>query len=220
MGIWICTRGRCRDWVVMMGFCLLCQGGGMAQAGPLYVYTDGQGQAVLTDNLQQVPAEFRGRVRTMANGEVPGSGAQPASDGTTLSRSAASQGVIGDILTLVAAKVGSRQIKGFTAYQTAVVMVAGFCGLTLLVLIFLSSNPAVRLLCKCSLVLVGVAAVYHFAVVGSSPIGIIAGTSQPGSEQQAMDNVMGKMKSKTEHSYRTQDARTASQLEQIEPSAP
>ena len=136
MRIWLCTRGRCRDWVVMMGFCLLCQGGGMAQAGPLYVYTDGQGQAVLTDNLQQVPAEFRGRVRTMANGEVPGSGAQPASDGTTLSRSAASQGVIGDILTLVAAKVGSRQIKGFTAYQTAVVMVAGFCGLTLLVLIF------------------------------------------------------------------------------------
>ena len=27
----------------MMGLCLLCQGGAMAQAGPLYVYTDGQG---------------------------------------------------------------------------------------------------------------------------------------------------------------------------------
>lgn len=217
---WFCTSGRCRDWVMMVGLCLLSQGGGMAQAGPLYVYTDGQGQAVLTDNLQQVPAEFRGRVRTMANGEVPGTGAQPPSDGTTLSRSTASQGVIGDILTVVAAKVGSRQVKGLTAYQTAVLIVAGFCGLTLLVLIFLSANPAVRLLCKFSLVLVAVAAVYHFAVVGASPIGIIAGSSQAGSEQQAMDNVMGKMKSKTEQSYRAQDARTASQLQQIEPSAP
>jgi hypothetical protein len=46
----------------------------------------------------------------------------------------------------------------------------------------------------------------------------VTGSPQQGSEQ-AMENVLGKMRSQTEQSYRAQDARTARQLEQIEPPA-
>lgn len=211
---WRSATNRWSVWLLMLCWGLTWQQGSFAEAGPLYVYTDAQGQAVLTDNPQEVPAEFRGRLRTLANGESPAPNVPlPVTESAVGKPS--SSGLIGDILSVVAAKVGSRQIKGLTAYQTAVVIVAGFCWLTLLVLIFLSANPAIRLLSKCLLVLVGVAAVYHLAIGGSSSAGAVAGSPQQGSEQ-AMDNVMGQMKSKTEQSYRAQDERTARQLDQIE----
>jgi hypothetical protein len=207
-------RNRWSARLVLLGLCLVWQDWSCAQAGPLYVYTDAQGQAILTDNPQQVPPEFRGRLRTLANGEAPAPNVPlPVAEPAVVKP--ASSGLIGDILSLVAAKVGSRQIKGLTAYQTAVMIVAGFCWLALLVMIFLSANPAIRLLCKFLLVLIGVAAVYHLTVGGTIPIGTVAGSPQQGAEQ-AMDNLLGKMKSKTEQSYRAQDERTARQLDPVD----
>ena len=214
MGCWRYSINRCWIGLIMLGICLTWYG--VAGAGPLYVYTDAQGQAVLTDNLEQVPAEFRGRVRTMAAAEAPLTAAPAPVAAATVSQSPSASGVVENLLNVIAAKVGSRTIKGLTAHQTAVIILAGVCWLALLVPIFMSSNPGIRLLCKFLLVLVGVAALYQVAISGMPSFEAVTGSPQQGSEQ-AMENVLGKMRSQTEQSYRAQDARTARQLEQIEP---
>jgi hypothetical protein len=216
MGCWRYSINRCWTGLIMVGICLTWYG--VAGAGPLYVYTDAQGQAVLTDNLEQVPAEFRGRVRTMATAEAPPTAAPAPVAAATVSQSPSASGVVENLLNVIAAKVGSRTIKGLTAHQTAVIILAGVCWLALLVPIFMSSNPGIRLLCKFLLVLVGVAALYQVAISGMPSFEAVTGSPQQGSEQ-AMENVLGKMRSQTEQSYRAQDARTARQLEQIEPPA-
>ena len=214
MGCWRYSINLFWIGLIMLGICLTWYG--VAGAGPLYVYTDAQGQAVLTDNLEQVPAEFRGRVRTMATAEAPPTAAPAPVAAATVSRSPSASGVVENLLNVIAAKVGSRTIKGLTAHQTAVIILAGVCWLALLVPIFMSSNPGIRLLCKFLLVLVGVAALYQVAISGMPSFEAVTGSPQQGSEQ-AMENVLGKMRSQTEQSYRAQDARTARQLEQIEP---
>lgn len=214
MGFWRYSINRCWIGLIMLGICLTWYG--VAGAGPLYVYTDAQGQAVLTDNLEQVPAEFRGRVRTMATAEAPPTAAPAPVAAATVSQSPSASGVVENLLNVIAAKVGSRTIKGLTAHQTAVIILAGVCWLALLVPIFMSSNPGIRLLCKFLLVLVGVAALYQVAISGMPSFEAVTGSPQQGSEQ-ALENVLGKMRSQTEQSYRAQDARTARQLEQIEP---
>ena len=216
MGFWRYSINRCWNWLILPGICLTWYG--VAGAGPLYVYTDAQGQAVLTDSLEQVPAEFRGRVRTMATAEAPPTAAPVPVAAATVSQSPSASGVVEHLLNVIAAKVGSRTIKGLTAHQTAVIILAGVCWLALLVPIFMSSNPGIRLLCKFLLVLVGVAALYQVAISGMPSFEAVTGSPQQGSEQ-AMENVLGKMRSQTEQSYRAQDARTARQLEQIEPPA-
>ena len=216
MGFWRYSINRCWIGLIMLGICLTWYG--VAGAGPLYVYTDAQGQAVLTDNLEQVPAEFRGRVRTMAAAEAPPTAAPAPVAAATVSQSPSASGVVENLLNVIAAKVGSRTIKGLTAHQTAVIILAGVCWLALLLPIFMSSNPGIRLLCKFLLVLVGVAALYQVAISGMPSFEAVTGSPQQGSEQ-AMENVLGKMRSQTEQSYRAQDARTARQLEQIEPPA-
>ena len=216
MGFWSYSINRCWIGLIMLGICLTWYG--VAGAGPLYVYTDAQGQAVLTDHLEQVPAEFRGRVRTMATAEAPLTAAPAPVAAATVSQSPSASGVVENLLNVIAAKVGSRTIKGLTAHQTAVIILAGVCWLALLLPIFMSSNPGIRLLCKFLLVLVGVAALYQVAISGMPSFEAVTGSPQQGSEQ-AMENVLGKMRSQTEQSYRAQDARTARQLEQIEPPA-
>ncbi len=216
MGCWRYSINRCWIGLIMLGICLTWYG--VAGAGPLYVYTDAQGQAVLTDNLEQVPAEFRGRVRTMATAEAPPTAAPAPVAAATVSQSPSASGVVENLLNVIAAKVGSRTTKGLTAHQTAVIILAGVCWLALLLPIFMSSNPGIRLLCKFLLVLVGVAALYQVAISGMPSFEAVTGSPQQGSEQ-AMENVLGKMRSQTEQSYRAQDARTARQLEQIEPPA-
>ena len=173
---------------------------------------------MLTDHREQVPAEFRGRVRTMATAEAPPTAAPAPVAAATVSQSPSASGVVENLLNVIAAKVGSRTIKGLTAHQTAVIILAGVCWLALLLPIFMSSNPGIRLLCKFLLVLVGVAALYQVAISGMPSFEAVTGSPQQGSEQ-AMENVLGKMRSQTEQSYRAQDARTARQLEQIEPPA-
>lgn len=205
---------RCRIGLIMLGICLTWYG--MAGAGPLYVYTDAQGQAVLTDNLEQVPAEYRGRVRAMAAAEAPPTAAPAPPAAAIASRPPSDSGVVENLLNVIAAKVGSHTINGLTVHQTAVLILAGFCWLVLLVPIFVSSNPGIRLLCKFLLVLVGVVALYQVAVSGMPSLEAMTGSPQQGSGQ-AMENVLGKMKRQTEDSYRAQNARTARQLEEVEP---
>ena len=211
-------RDRVWAWVTALGLCLLGYVGIEAEAGSLYVYTDAQGQAVLTDNLDQVPAAYRGRVRTMTDTDSPGPAPvpAPATPGNTLSTSS---GVIGDVLSAVAAKVGSRTIKGLTAYQTAVVIVAGVSSLILLLFIFLSANPAIRILCKVLLVVVGLSALYQVMAIDAPSLEALAGPPQQGAGQP-VDNMLGRMRSQTEKSYRAQNDRTASQLEPAEQPAP
>ena len=198
-------------WISAVGFCFPGYGGFEAQAGPLYVYTDAQGQAVLTDNLDQVPAAYRGRVRTMTGTDSPAPAPIPT-PALTGNKTSTSSGVIGDILSAVAAKVASRTIKGLTAYQTAVVIVAGMASLTLLLFIFLSANPAIRILCKVLLVVVGVSALYQVVAIEAPSLEALAGPSQQGTSQP-VDNMLGRMRSQTEQSYRAQDERTTRQLE-------
>lgn len=207
---------RAMVWASALGFCLVGYAAVEAEAGSLYVYTDAQGQAVLTDNLDQVPAAYRGRVRTMTSTESAASAPAPA---VTDSNHPASTGVIGDLLGAVAARVGSRTIKGLTAYQTAVVILAGCSALLLLTLMFLSGNPAIRILCKLLLVLVGVSAAYQLIAIQTPSLEALAGPSQQGTGQP-VDNMLGRMRSQTEQSYRAQDERTARQLEPAEQPAP
>ena len=211
-------RDRVWAWVTALGLCFLGYAGVDAEAGSLYVYTDAQGQAVLTDNLDQVPAAYRGRVRTMTDTDSPGPAPvpAPATPGNTLSTSS---GVIGDVLSAVAAKVGSRTIKGLTAYQTAVVIVAGVSSLILLLFIFLSANPAIRILCKVLLVVVGLSALYQVLAIDAPSLEALAGPPQQGAGQP-VDNMLGRMRSQTEQSYRAQGERTANQLEPPEQAAP
>ncbi len=207
-------KSRRAAWL-MAWFCLMWHGGIAGEAGSLYVYTDAQGQAVLTDNVQQVPAEYRGRLRTVTSGEAPAAGvmaSEPAASSPLPTSS-----VLQEILQAVAQKL--HPIKGLTPHQTAVVIVTGACWMALLSLMFLSSNPAIRILAKCLLVLVSLAAVYQLAVGGFSSVETVAG-SAPQASGQAMDNIMGLVKTKTEQSYRLQDERTTRQLDQAEQPTP
>jgi hypothetical protein len=124
-----------------------------------------------------------------------------------------SSSAVQEMLRLVAQKV--HPINRLTTHQTAVVVVAGACLVALLLLLFLSSNPAIRLLAKCLLMLVSLAAFYQLAVGGPVSVGPVAGTA-PQASGQAMDNIMGQVKTKTEQSYRLQDERTTRQLDQAE----
>lgn len=198
---------------LVAGFCLMWQGGIAVEAGNLFVYSDAQGQAVLTDNLQQVPAEYRGRLRTVANGESPAAGTIPVRAESAVGNPPPSSGVVQDILHLVAQKI--RPIKGLTAHQTAVVIVAGVCLTALLLFVLLSSNPAIRILARCLLILVSLVALYQMAVGGPVSTGPVAGTGSQ-SSGPAMDHIMGQVKTKTEQSYRLQDERTTRQLDQPE----
>ncbi|WHZ21949.1 MAG: hypothetical protein OJF47_001061 [Nitrospira sp.] len=198
--------------------CLGWQGGTSLEAGSLYVYTDAQGQPVLTDNLQQVPPEYRGRVRTMGGQEAVTPDVTAPGTETTVRKEPASSGVTDAILGTLAQRVSKHPIKGLTPYQTAVVIAAGGCWVVLLSLLCLSANPAVRLLSKFLMLLVGVSAVYRLSIGDIMPTGV-ADSPQQASEQTT-DNVMERMKSKTEHSYRLQDERTTRQLSQDEQTAP
>jgi len=206
-----CQSRRAAWWVAW--FCLLWQGGIAVEAGTLYVYTDAQGQAVLTDNVKQVPAEYRGRLRTVTNGGSPAAGAIASGVESAIMNPPPPTGMVQEMLHLVAQKV--HPINGLTAHQTAVVMVAGACLVALLLLLFLSSNPAIRLLAKCLLMLVSLAALYQLAVGGPVSVGPVAGTA-PQASGQVMDHIMGQVKTKTERSYRLQDERTTRQLDQAE----
>ena len=207
-------------WSITLGLFLAGSVGYAAEAGSLYVYTDAQGQPVLTDNLDQVPAAYRGRVRTMTGSDRSAPAPVPVPEPAVAPRTGSlGSGVIGDILSAVAAKVGSRTIQGLTAHQTAVVLVAGLSALVLLTLMLLSRNPAVRILCKLLLVLVGLSAVYQVMAIGTPSLEALAGPPQPGATQP-VDNMLGRMRSQTEQSYRAQDERTARQLEPAEQPAP
>lgn len=210
------AESRRAAWLLAW-FCLMWHGGIAVAAGSLYVYTDAQGQAVLTDNVQQVPAEYRGRLRTVTSGEAPAAGVMASASEPAASSTLSTSSVLQEILHAVAQKV--HPIKGLTPHQTAVVIVAGACWMALLSLMFLSSNPAIRILAKCLLVLVSLAAVYQLAVGGFSPAETVAG-SAPQASGQAMDNIMGQVKTKTEQSYRLQDERTTRQLDQAEQPTP
>jgi hypothetical protein len=206
------TQWRRAAWL-MAGFCLMGQVGIAAEARSLYAYTDAQGQAVLTDNLQQVPAEYRGRLRTVSGGESPAAEAITPGAASEVENLPSPSGVVQKLLHLVAQKVSP--ITGLTPHQTAVVIVAGACVAALLLLLFLSSNPAIRILAKCLLILVSLAALYQMTVGGAVSIGAVAGTA-PQPSRQAMDNLMEQVKNKTEQSYRLQDERTTRQLDQVE----
>ena len=136
---------------------------------------------------------------------------------------ASDDGPFGDhlrrMLTALAQKVSSHPIKGLTPHQTAVVLVAGVCWSVLLLWMFLSSNPAVRLLSKYLMVLVCVTAFYQMYFARTMAGDVVTSSSHQTSEQ-GMDNIMGQMKTKTERSYKLQDERTTSQLDQIEQPGP
>jgi hypothetical protein len=216
--MWQTIRDKTRRAIwLMAGFGLMWHAGIVVEAGSLYVYTDAQGQAVLTDNVQQVPAEYRGRLRTVTSGEAPATGVMASASESAARSPLPSSSALEGILHVVAQKV--HPIKGLTPHQTAVVIVAGACWMALLSLMFLSSNPAIRILAKCLLVLVSLAAVYQLAVGSVLPAGTDVGSSPPASGQ-TMDNIMGQMKTKAEQSYRLQDERTTRQLDQAEQPTP
>ena len=209
----------CLVWLVAAAAWLLMCEGSPAEAGPLYVYTDAQGQPVLTDSLEQVPAAFQGRVRTMTGPDSsPVQPAEPVAATSAATRQS-SKGVTGDLLDVVAAKLGTRAIKGLTPYQTAVAIVAGTAAVLLFLLMSLSANPAIRLLCKCCLILVALAAIFHAAAFEAPSLEAVAGPPQQGSGQAA-DNMLGRLRNQTESSYRVQDERTARQVEAAEQPTP
>ena len=217
MGQSFWARSQHAAWL-MTGFCLMWYGGTFVEAGSLYVYTDAQGQPVLTDNLQLVPAEYRAGIRVMTGAQsVPTGATRPGAE-SAASSPLPTSGVVGEILHAVAQKVSSRPIEGLTPHQTAVVIVAGICWIALLLFMYFSSNPAIRLICKCFLMLVGLAAVYHLTVGGPRSDGSVGG-SAPQTTGQAMD-LMGQVKTKTEQNYRLQEERTTRQLDLAEQPTP
>ena len=210
------TKSRRATWF-MAGFWLMWYAGMVVEAGSLYVYTDAQGQAVLTDNVQQVPVEFRGRLRTVTSGEAPAAGVMTSASELAPSGPLPTSSALEGILYAVAQKV--HPIKGLTANQTAVVIMTGACWMGLLALMFLSANPALRMLAKCSLVLVSLTALYQLTI-GEIPRAQTVAGSAPQASGQPMDTIMGQMKTKTEQSYRLQDERNTRQLDQAESLTP
>jgi hypothetical protein len=212
------SAGR-RAASILAGLALISLVGTVAEAGTLYVYTDSQGQVVMTDNLRQVPTELRGRVRVMAEPEPGPSGAALGEKERTVGRMPSSQNVMEKLLTALAQKVSSHPIKGLTPHQTAIVIAAAVCWSVLLLWMFLSSNPAVRLLSKCLMVLVCVTAAYQMYFAGTMAANVV-GNSSPQAAEAGQENVMRQMKTKVEQSFRLQNERTAGQLDQVEPQNP
>ncbi|HVG01396.1 MAG TPA: hypothetical protein VM842_00830, partial [Nitrospira sp.] len=161
--------------------------------------------------------EFRGRTRTVTEGESSTAGPLATDQKSVGNSRPPASNVIQTILRSVAEKV--HPIQGLTGHQTAVLIVAGVCLVALLCVLFLTANPAIRLLAKCLLLLVSLTAMYHFAVGGPASGGPLAGPS-PQASGQAADNIMGQVKTMTQQNYRLQDERTTHQLDQAESSTP
>ncbi len=205
--------------LLLLGIWLLACDGIPAEAGPLYVYTDAQGQPVLTDNLDQVPAAYRGRVRTMTGPDSSVTQASEPAAATSAASPQPSKGIVGTVLETVAGKLGNRAIKGLTPYQTTVTIVAGAAAVALLLMMLLSANPGIRLLCKFLLVLVAGAALYHLAAFEAPSLEAVAGPPRQGSGKP-VESVVGHLRAQTEQNYRAQDERTARQVESTESPAP
>jgi hypothetical protein len=210
---------QCRRTAGVAVLCsVLWQGGAIGvQAGNLYVYTDAQGQAVITDTLQQVPLEFRGRARTVTEGEPSTAGPLPTEQGPAGSGLRLPSNAVQSILSSVAEKV--HPIEGLTGYQTAVLLVAGACLLALLCVLFLTSNPAIRLLAKCLLLFLSLTMLYQLSIGGAGSGGLRSDQPLEGSGQ-GVDNIVGQVKTMTEQNYHLQDERTTRQLDQAESSTP
>ena len=186
-----------------------------AAAAPMYVYTDAQGQTVMTDTLNHVPAEYRNRVRTMIPSDQSAHSTKPAAPSSVGRVTSAGEGSMSNVISAVARKLPPGFIKGLNSYQAAVVLLAGFFGVLLLLLTFLSQNVALRILSKCLLAVVCVGAVYHLYLGGESSERR-SGAAATGAVDPASENVVQQMKHKTADSFKLQDARTTSQLDQVE----
>jgi hypothetical protein len=174
-----------------------------AAASKIYSYTDDQGNFVASDSLENVPERYRSRAKER---EVQDSGL-PAQD----ARSAAPPSGFGAFLLALAERLPKAlTLPGTNAFQTIVLVAGGFAAVLMLAGMYLSANPAVRLLMKCMLGFLVVGATY---LLYFSDLGERAATA---SGQPASGTFMQKARdsAKTQEAIHQQRAKEIESLEQ------
>lgn len=192
----------------------LCLGvgsfGGTLEAATSYSYIDDHGNPVLTDRLENVPAEYRNKVRRHETGDVASTTRRDVD--TVLPGPAAAPSSLQTLIWTIADKVPHNLIPGLTQYQAAVFILGGGAGLFLLVMLFLSSNPAMTLLAKWMLVFVAIISAYFMYFSGGGTRGR-SPQEASGIGAPAAGNILQDMKAKTQQSIGLQEERTRQQVD-------
>jgi len=180
MSVVFFTKGVCRRGIglFLAGFLLLAFSGltvtNDAFAKSLYSYRDYQGNNVITDNYDQIPAEYRSSVVTVEQeGEADSPSPQVSGRGSGL-------------LQRVEQSIGKAVINvpGMTHYQSHALTVAGALFLLCLTLRFMSNSQVIRFLSLWGLVMLGLTtpALIYFSQDG--PLDILRGQASHNQNKQ------------------------------------
>lgn len=143
---------------VLIGVLLLSAWVSLAQAVTIYSYIDDQGNLHATDSPDTIPEKYRGKVQTHEQADSP---VMPPSK-FEAAKQAMVEKVKGLGITLptipkgAAPTAGSVQFSGVTPSQSQILTYAGGAAIVLLLMMYLTKSPMLRLLGLGLLIVLGI----------------------------------------------------------------
>ena len=171
---------------LLMYLCVLLGQGAYVEAWAvtIYSYIDDQGNPVYTDSPETIPEKYRAKVKTHE---------QPDSLSKTPSRMQSVQQKIKEQAKNYGWEMPSFQIDmvGFKPAQSKILTYAGAAAVLLLLMMYMSKSPFVRLLGFCLLIVIGIGAPVLMYVSDGGPMdtmkkkAVASGQAQQDRLQQA-----------------------------------
>jgi hypothetical protein len=167
--------------VCLLGFlvvvCLLTGSFQEAGATTIYSYVDERGNAVMTDNYNNIPERYRSKVQiTESSPSSRSSGSPMANLHTSVTH------LTKDIAKGM--KALAPDIPGMSSYQSQILTYAGLIALICLMAMYLSSGQVTRFLALWCLILVGLATPVLLYVSKDGPLDILRGKAGEIQEKQ------------------------------------
>jgi hypothetical protein len=144
-----CGINRRRLVLCLLACCLLPGMAGLSSAWAvtIYSYVDHQGNMVYTDAFETIPPKYRSKVKTH---ERP----DPVTHAPSFLRSV--EATIQDQTKNAVVKMPSFRMEGLTPEQSRLLTFAGGIAVILLVVMYVSKSPLIRLLGLCLLIALGI----------------------------------------------------------------
>ena len=159
---------RVHQWFLLICLCvLLGQSAGVeVWAVTIYSYIDDQGNPVYTDSPETIPDKYRAKVKTHE---------QPHPISKAPSRMQSVQQKITEQAKNYGWEMPSFQIDmaGFNPAQSKILTYAGAAAVLLLLMMYMSTSPFVRMLGFCLLIVIGIGAPVLMYVSDSGPMDIM-----------------------------------------------
>lgn len=151
----------------------------------IYSYIDDQGNPRFTDSPDTIPEKYRARVQTH---EQPAPTVDSPSKFESLKRTVTEKaqelGITLPAMSLPRLRVGSIEFSGQNPTQSRILTYAGAVGVVLLIMMYLSKSPMVRLLAICLLVVLVVGTPLLVYVSDDGPADILKKKAVAASEAQ------------------------------------